>query len=93
MERLTAHYRCNTSNAALCYAKVRADFYPDGRIIPLMFRVGDDPAIRIDRILDVREAASLKSGGHGIRYTCEAENRRYYLFYSREWWLVEPLLT
>ena len=45
------------------YVKVRADFTLDGRIVPLMLRPEDGPACRIDRILDVREAPSLKAGG------------------------------
>lgn len=73
------------------YAKVRADFLPDGRIIPLMFRVGEEDAVRIDRILDVCQAASLKLGGQGTRYTCLAEDRRYYLYNDRNRWFIEPL--
>ena len=80
-------------NPLKIYAKVRADFLPDGRIIPLMFRVGDEEAVRIDRVLDVRQAASLKLGGQGTRYTCLAEDRRYYLFNDQGRWFVEPLFT
>lgn len=76
------------------YAKVRADFLPDGRIIPLLFRVGEDgETVRIDRVLDVRQAPSLKVGGLGIRYTCVAEDRRYYLFNDQDRWFVEFLGT
>lgn len=75
------------------YAKVRADILPDGSVIPLMFRVGDHQAMRIDRVLDVRQAASLKLGGQGTRYTCLAEDRRYYLFHDRGRWFVEPIVT
>ena len=39
------------------YVKVRADFELDGRIRPLLFREEDGPAYRIDRVLDVRQAA------------------------------------
>ena len=48
------------------YVKVRADFELDGRIRPLLFREEDGPAFRIDRVLDVRQAASRKAGGQGI---------------------------
>lgn len=83
----------DSRNTEKVYAKVRADFLPDGRIIPLLFRVGDGEAVRIDRVLDVRQAASLKLGGQGTRYTCVAEDRRYYLFHDRDRWFVEPLFT
>ena len=79
-------------NPEKIYAKVRADFLPDGRIIPLLFRVGDGEAVRIDRVLDVRQAASLKLGGQGTRYTCLAEDRRYYLFNDQNRWFVEPVI-
>lgn len=80
-------------NPEKIYAKVRADFLPDGRIIPLIFRVGDEEAVRIDRVLDARQAPSLKLGGQGMRYTCQAGDRRYYLFNDQGRWFVEPLVT
>ena len=71
------------------YVKVRADFTLDGRIVPLMLRTQDGPACRIDRILDVRQAASLKAGGQGVRYTCRVGERTLYLFYDEPYWFVE----
>ncbi|HIT01154.1 MAG TPA: hypothetical protein IAA59_13080 [Candidatus Faecaligallichristensenella faecipullorum] len=71
------------------YAKVRADHFPDGRILPLMFRVEDGETVRIDRILEVREAPSLKMGGQGTRYTCRVGARELYLFHDRDKWFVE----
>ena len=57
-------------NPAKIYVSVRADHLLNGRIRPLMFRAKDGPVVRIDRILDEREAPSLKAGGQGMRYTC-----------------------
>ena len=71
------------------YAKVRADHFPDGRILPLMFRVEDGETVRIDRILEVREAPSLKMGGQGTRYTCRVGARELYLVHDRDKWFVE----
>ena len=71
------------------YVKVRADFTLDGRIVPLTLRPQDGPACRIDRILDVRQAASLKAGGQGVRYTCRVGERTLYLFYDEPYWFVE----
>ena len=59
------------------YVKVRADFTPDGRLKPLMFRTEDGPTCIIDRIIDVRPAPSLKSGGQGMRYTVWVKGRQY----------------
>ena len=71
------------------YVKVRADFELDGRIRPLLFREEDGPAFRIDPILDVPQAASLKAGGQGTRYVCEAEGKIIVLFYDAPYWFVE----
>lgn len=76
-------------NACKRYVKVRADFLPDGQIRPLMFRGEDGPIYRIDRILDVRPAASLKAGGAGIRYICRVEDRTFHLFHDGSYWFVE----
>ena len=58
------------------YVKVRADHLLNGHVRPLMFRTEDGPAIRIDQIVDVRPAASLKAGGAGIRYICRVEDKQ-----------------
>ena len=76
-------------NPEKVYVKVRADHLPDGRVLPLMFRGKDGDAVRIDRILDVREAPSLKKGGQGMRYTCRVGEHEIYLFHDRDRWFVE----
>ncbi|MDO5144653.1 MAG: hypothetical protein Q4E72_08685 [bacterium] len=73
------------------YVKVRADFDFGGAIIPLKFRTEDGDTMVIDQILDIRQAASLKVGGQGTRYTCRVGEQRYYLFHDRESWFVEQL--
>ena len=45
--------------------------------------------VRIDRILDVRQAASLKAGGQGIRYVCEVEGSIAVLFHDEPYWFIE----
>lgn len=49
------------------YVKVRADHMLTGEIKPLLFKEADGRTVRIDRIVDVREAPALKAGGQGIR--------------------------
>ena len=71
------------------YVKVRADFDFDGKLRPLMLRTEGGAPQRIDRVLDVRPAASLKAGGQGIRYTCRVDGRILYLFYEEPYWFVE----
>lgn len=71
------------------YVKVRADFMPDGRILPLMFKTEDGQKTIIDRILDVRQAPALKAGGQGVRYTCRIGDQVIYLFHDRNYWFLE----
>ena len=71
------------------YVKVRADFLPDGRIIPLMFKPEDGQKTLIDRVLEVRPAPALKAGGQGIRYTCRIGSGVVFLFRDRDHWFVE----
>ena len=71
------------------YVKVRADHDFDGNTRPLMLRTQDGLPIRIDRVLDVRSAPSLKAGGQGVRYTCRVEGRILQLFFDDPYWFVE----
>ena len=71
------------------FVKVRADFMLDGRVVPLIFRTENGPIVRIDRILDIRPAPALKSGGQGMRYTCRVGEHLLYLFHDRAQWFVE----
>jgi hypothetical protein len=52
----------------------------DGSIRPLSFIWEDGNSYEIDKIIDVRPAASLKAGGAGIRYTVRVKNRETYMF-------------
>lgn len=73
------------------FVKVRADHEIGGRIIPLMFREEDGESVCIDRILDMREAPSLKAGGQGTRYTCRVKGNQFFLFHDRDDWFIELL--
>ena len=52
------------------YVDVNATFTKDGRLLPRSFIWKDGQIYEIQRVTDVRRAASLKAGGVGIRYTC-----------------------
>ncbi len=51
----------------------------------------DDEKYEIDRIRDIRPAASLKSGGAGIRYTCSIMGVTTYLFLEDTKWFIESV--
>lgn len=70
------------------YVEVTARFTEEGKILPL--KILDDGKIyKIDRVLDICRAASLKAGGAGIRYTCRIEGKESYLFLEENRWFVE----
>ena len=60
--------------------QVNADFDLDGNIRPRAIIWEDGRVFEIDRILDVRRAASLKAGGLGIRHICRIRGREVKLF-------------
>lgn len=71
------------------FVEVTARFDVDGTIVPLSIRWEGGTLFEIDRVLDVRQAASLKAGGQGIRYTIRIGSHRTFLFYEAPRWFVE----
>lgn len=70
------------------YTEVKAIFDKEGNIMPISMKY-DETELEIDRITDIRPAASLKSGGAGIRYTCYIEGKLTYLFLEETRWFFE----
>ena len=71
------------------FVEVTARFNTEGRITPLSLLWEDGTVYEIDRVLDVRRAASLKAGGMGIRSTVRISGRHSYLCYEEPRWFVE----
>lgn len=71
------------------YVGVNVRFETDGRMTPLSVVLEDGSAYEIDRILDVRRAASLKAGGVGMRYTVRIGRTETFLFLEENRWFVE----
>lgn len=71
------------------YVDVAARFDRDGNILPICIIWEDGVQYPIDRILDIRRAASLKAGGAGIRYTCRIAGKSKYLWLEESRWFVE----
>lgn len=72
----------------------------DGSILPLSFSLPDEDmrsdmpqTIIIESIHSIRQAASLKAGGQGIRYevtvNCGEVSRNLYLFDDDDCWFIE----
>jgi len=72
------------------YVDVVAKFSKEGQLIPQSITWEDGRSFLIDRIRDIRRAASLKAGGVGMRYTCVIANQEKYLYYEdNNLWFVE----
>lgn len=59
------------------YVSVVARFTTDGKILPISFEWEDGRCYEVDKVLDIRRAASVKAGGHGMRYTVHVSGENY----------------
>lgn len=71
------------------FVSVTADFSEDGQVKPVRLNWEDGRRFEIDRITDIRKAASLKAGGIGIRYTCIIAGKQVYLYKDQDQWFME----
>lgn len=73
----------STNKPSKVYVAVKTDFAEDGTMLPreITWETGEKYAI--DRVLDIRQAAAMKAGGQGDRYTIMVRGVRSYLFFER----------
>ena len=71
------------------YVGVEATFDAQGAVSPRAVLWDDGRRFEVDRVLDARPAASLKTGGDGIRYTVQVGGKSTYLFFEGDRWFVE----
>ena len=77
-------------NSCKVYVDVTARFSKDGGLIPISIMWSDGHVYDIQRIADIRRAASLKAGGVGTRYTCIIDGKESHLYYEdNNMWFVE----
>ena len=65
------------------YVDVKAAFNAAGSLIPLEIKWIDGKVFEIDKVTDVRQAAAMKAGGQGDRYTVWIRGKQSYLFFER----------
>lgn len=65
------------------YVAVKADFREDGVMLPREITWEDGRKYEIDRVSDIRQAAAMKAGGQGDRYTVMISGHQSYLFFER----------
>ena len=51
------------------YVEVNASFGEDGQMLPKSLIWEDGITYNIDKVTDIRQAAAMKAGGQGDRYT------------------------
>ena len=71
------------------FVGVTTQWTPDGKIIPTEIQWEDGRKFTVDRVLDVRPAASLTAGGTGIRYTIRVRGKETFLFRAQYLWFLE----
>ena len=77
-------YRPYMDSDCKVYVDVNENRLKDGRIVPLSFVWEDGNRYKINKILGVRPAASLKAGGAGLRYTVRVGDRETHLFLEED---------
>lgn len=76
------------------YVSVLLTVDPEGNKRPHRIKFDDDPVYQnsvfhIDKVTDIRRAASTKVGGTGIRYTIYVDGKESYLFEDENKWFIE----
>jgi len=65
------------------YVEVDASFREDGYMLPKSLVWEDGTTYKIDKVIDIRQAAAMKAGGQGDRYTIIINGKQSYLFFER----------
>ena len=74
------------------YVEVTSHTDEDGVVRPLSITWYDGRVFPIDKILDARQAASLKVGGTGMRYLVRIGRIETLLWYENPRWFVEEII-
>lgn len=72
------------------FVNVQCLYTTDAQIVPQVIIFDDGRKFEINKVTDVRNAASLKVGGMGIRYTVKIGTQERYLFFDandRKWFV------
>jgi hypothetical protein len=83
------HEAFNEPKRTKKYVEVIADHSEEGVVQPLCIVWDTGVRYQIDRVLDVRQAHSLKTVGTGMRYTIRIGGHDTYLWYEGPRWFVE----
>lgn len=65
------------------YVSVTVEFNEDGLMLPREIIWEDGHRYEIDRVKDIKQAAAMRCGGQGDRYTIIVHGQERYLFFER----------
>ena len=71
------------SKSLKVYVPVDVEFRSDGTRLPRIITWEDGTKYEIDRVKDIRQAAAMRAGGQGDRYTIVVGGKQSYLFFER----------
>lgn len=71
------------------FVDVIAEFTKEGELRPISFIWNDGTRYNIDKVYEYKKAASLKAGGHGIRYKCKVMGKDIFLYLEEDRWFIE----
>lgn len=71
------------------FVGVRLEFSVDGSKTPKAITWEDGRVFEIERVTEVRRAASMGAGGTGMRYTCIIRGQPKYLYFEDPRWFME----
>ena len=72
----------NANRPVKQYVEVKVDFRADGVMLPRAI-AWEDELFEIDRVTDIRQAAAMRAGGQGDRYSICVHGQQTYLFFER----------
>ena len=70
-------------NSNKVYVAVNAYFNEEGVMLPKDLTWEDGSKYEIDKVSDIHQAAAMKAGGQGDRYTIGVNGKDTYLFFER----------
>lgn len=71
------------------FVEVNVKFSSDGQMTPESFVWENGVNYEIDRVYECKNAASMKVGGRGVRYSCRVMGKEIYLFLEDGRWFME----
>lgn len=65
------------------YVEVTSVTTPEGLMLPRALVWEDGHRYKIDKVTDIKQAAAMKCGGQGDRYTIWVDGKQSYLYFER----------